>query len=179
MTWGNLGQAGLYPEQSGHHGNLCHLLALSIWKKFSWTYTTYCTHWIPQQRWPITGVPCRRDHNPGLCEQCVGSLTSHSYFANKGWDAGPPAYSPYLRRLKSLTVCWCNYKGSTFSSVILRPRVMVRLKSRWHPERNICNFFELSLGWFVYWQNFIRRKGKRMLNVTLCYWVRCCTGRKI
>ena len=39
---------------------------------------------------------------------------------------GPTAYSPYPRRLESLIICWCNYKGSTFSSVILRPWVLVR-----------------------------------------------------
>ena len=39
---------------------------------------------------------------------------------------GPPAYSPYPRGLESLTICWYNYKGSTFSSVILRLWVLVR-----------------------------------------------------
>ena len=32
---------------------------------------------------------------------------------------------PYPRRLGSLTICWCNYKGSTFYSVILRPWALV------------------------------------------------------
>ena len=30
----------------------------------------------------------------------------------------PTAYSPYPRRIESLTICGCKYKGSTFSSVI-------------------------------------------------------------
>ena len=46
----------------------------------------------------------------------------------KGCETGPPApapapapaYSPYPRRLESLTICRCNYKGSTFYTVILR-----------------------------------------------------------
>ena len=33
---------------------------------------------------------------------------------------------PYPRRLESLTICRCHYKGSTFSSVISRPWVLVR-----------------------------------------------------
>ena len=42
-------------------------------------------------------------------------------------------YSPYLRRLESLTICWCNYKGSSFSSVTLTPCVLVLLESDSRP----------------------------------------------
>ena len=44
------------------------------------------------------------------------------------------AYSPYPRRLESLTICWCNYKGSTFYSVILRPWVLVQPESNSRPQ---------------------------------------------
>ena len=53
-------------------------------------------------------------------------------------ETWPTVYSPYPRRLKSLKICWCNYKSSTFYSVILRPWVLVRPESNsrlsaWQP----------------------------------------------
>ena len=39
-------------------------------------------------------------------------------------------YSPYPRRLQCLTICRYHYKGSTFSSVNLRPWVLVRSGAR-------------------------------------------------
>ena len=44
----------------------------------------------------------------------------------KSCEKGPTVQSPYPRRLESLSICRCNYKGSTFSSFILRPRVVVQ-----------------------------------------------------
>ena len=36
----------------------------------------------------------------------------------KGCEPRPTVYRPYPRKLESLTICKCNYKSSTFSSVI-------------------------------------------------------------
>ena len=46
----------------------------------------------------------------------------------KGCETGPTVYSPYPRRLENIyncQICGCNYKGSTFPSVILRPWLLV------------------------------------------------------
>ena len=57
-------------------------------------------------------------------------------------ETGPTVYSPYPRRLQSHIYCWCNYKGSTFYSVILRPWVLVRPESNswppaWQPDAQL------------------------------------------
>ena len=63
---------------------------------------------------------------PTLWKECVGSLTSHRFITcARACETGPTVYRPYPRRLESLTVCRCYYKGSTFSSVIKRLRVLV------------------------------------------------------
>ena len=59
---------------------------------------------------------------PTLFDMCVDSLTFPAdYVKLKMQETGPTVYSPYPRRLEPLTICRYNYKGSTFSSVILRP----------------------------------------------------------
>ena len=66
---------------------------------------------------------------PTLYDKCLGSLTSSAnHVTLKMQETGPTVYSPYPRWLQSLTVCWCNYKGNTFCSVILRPWVLVWLE---------------------------------------------------
>ena len=75
--------------------------------------------------WQVPTRETRRpDYNTGnsvptLCDKCVGSLTFPvNHITLKMQEAEPTVYSPYLRRLKRLTIC---STGRTFSSVILRP----------------------------------------------------------
>ena len=56
--------------------------------------------------------------SPTLFDKCVGSLTPITV---KMQETGPRP-----RRLEYLTICRCHCKGSIFSSVILRPWVLVR-----------------------------------------------------
>ena len=43
----------------------------------------------------------------------------------KGCETVPTAYCLYPRRLERWTICRCHYKGSTFSSVVQGPGVLV------------------------------------------------------
>ena len=89
-------------------------------------------------------------HPPNPCMKCemkldhnTGNYVSYSFREVCGFfnvpcqpydteDAGDGStvYSPYPRRLECLTICVHNYKGSTFSSVVLRPWVLVRSGAR-------------------------------------------------
>ena len=107
------------------------LSRLKFWQLLSWCGPAIPTHTLTNDS-RNTGnfMP----HSSRIV--CTGSLTSHIKLVNMEGicEMGPTVYSPYPRRLESLTICRCNYKGSTFSSVILRPWVMVRPESNlWPP----------------------------------------------
>ena len=75
-------------------------------------------------------VPQRTDHNTWN-SMWVLFYIPQGFEKLKGCRTGPMAYRSYYRRLESLTICRCHYKNRTFSSVILRPWVLVR------PELNL------------------------------------------
>ena len=71
------------------------------------------------------GIPGRT--SPTLFEQWCGFFyVPQEPDKCKYCESGPTVFRPYQRRLESLTVCKCHYKGSTFFSVIKRPWVLVR-----------------------------------------------------
>ena len=107
-----------------------------------------------QQRESITAVPWRPDHNTGnsvpysLLIVCV-FFNVPQLFYDKGCDTGPPAYSPYPKRLESLTICWCNYKGLYLP--LSHPPRFIRLLKLFHFNlvwSSIC-FVSKPYSWII------------------------------
>ena len=116
------------------------------------------------QQVEFTGAPRTEwvmpDHNTGnfmpYSLRIVRGFFNVPQLFFKDCETGPPAYSHYPRRLESLTICWCNYKGNTFYSVILRPWVLVRPESNSRPPASQPNAQQLShrfvvMAWTPLW----------------------------
>jgi len=78
---------------------------------------------------------------------CVGSLTPHRVESWRNCETRPQVFSRYPRRLESLTICGCNYKGSTFFSVILSPWVIVQPWHRTPTFRERTLFGRSGIAW--------------------------------
>lgn len=71
----------------------------------------------------------RPDHNTEELRRCLFAIKVWVNFPFEPFnteDTGSMVYSLYLRRIERHIICRCQYKGSIFSSVILRPQVLVR-----------------------------------------------------
>ena len=91
------------------------------WQPLSVHLWAYCTH--PAHE--VNDVTCeswpqhRGSTSPTLFEQwCEFFYVAQEPDKCKWCETGPTVFRPYPRRLESLTVCKCHYKGSTFFSVI-------------------------------------------------------------
>ena len=79
----------------------------------------------PPNPWSMWMMWCEKvDHNTGVYvpysfRTVVWVLLRHTWTDQwKCCETGPSVFCPYLKRLESLTICRCHYKGSTFFSVI-------------------------------------------------------------
>ena len=88
---------------------------------------TNITAGLQQSFPPLRDRPSHWGHFPFSLRTVCGCLMSHRIYMLKGCETKPTVYCPYKRRLESWMVCTCLYEGSTFSSVILRPWVLVWL----------------------------------------------------
>ena len=83
---------------------------------------------------PFQTCECRKDRN-NSGGHCWGLL----HFCHIKWkyfETGPPAYRPYLRRRENLIIYRCQSNVTTFSLVILKPWVLVRLGIEPRPYRS-------------------------------------------
>ena len=117
------------------------------------------------------GAPC-----PTLYKKCVGSFRSHKVvWTLDGYKMGPMVYSPYLRRLESVTIWGGNYKGSTFSSVILGPWVLVHLESNTRPPALQPNAEPWVHSGFPLYQGSVGKSVAYSVSLSWVWWKRITT----
>ena len=80
-------------------------------------------------------------------QQCGVFYVPQESKQRKSCDTGPIVFRPYPRRLEILTICRCHNKGSTFSSIVLRPAVvnLSTMATFFHPQGGQCEEVQLYL----------------------------------
>ena len=105
---------------SGYQGRRWQPLSVHLWAH--WTLQPMMNDDVSDK-----DKPKPRELRPLLFSNSVWVIKRPTeLYVNEVYETGPTDYCPHPRRLESPTICRCHYKDSTFSSVILRPWVLVR-----------------------------------------------------
>ena len=125
-----------------HHGDLTRWWGM---KQLGLMFQLISTPSLPTQ--PMKGCTTPLGSMPPTLyeQQCGFFYVPQESKQRKSCDTGP-IVCPYPRRLENLTVCRCHNKGSTFSSVVLRPAVVDLL--------TMATFF--CPQWWLLWRGSIK-----------------------
>ena len=114
----------------------------------------FITHPAHERLYHTTRVYAPYSLRTAVCGYFMSHKNQNSEL--KGCKMGRTVFRPYQKRLECVTISICHNKGSTFSSVILRP---------WQPRP------QGSFPWFWRWGAPPTKPGKSALGTRLRTWV--------